>query len=255
MRTGIRKLLPVAVFGTTVACADVPFTPPDSLFEPVQQLEAAVNLPARVAFRSTRWTDAEVESYQGTTVATFEVVLINGVREWLGVSTVEGPFIGLTVDSMRFAMETLDRIYHARSRPETRGTWLRQTYRGDSVVNETLRANGEWSYTRRGVNALDRDLGLTPFYQLPQGMAVAMVLPVEAHPYGILGSRRYQVIGRETITVPAGTFDCWRVDFTGWGPPQKVWIAADQPLLVRFETGDVPDRFETVLTAFEPGVR
>jgi len=64
--------------------------------------------------------------------------------------------------------------------------------------------------------------------------------------------RRVQatVTGKETVTVPAGTFECWVLEFTGLG--QKAWIAAAPPnQLVRYE--NTAAKVRSVLVEYTPG--
>lgn len=53
------------------------------------------------------------------------------------------------------------------------------------------------------------------------------------------------VKARETITVPAGTFEAWRVEIRGAGPDRTAWVADDgRHTLVRFDSG--PFAYELV---------
>lgn len=48
-----------------------------------------------------------------------------------------------------------------------------------------------------------------------------------------------EVVGREAVTVPAGTFGAWRVTITGEGLEQTCWFEASHPnILLRWESGD-----------------
>jgi hypothetical protein len=54
----------------------------------------------------------------------------------------------------------------------------------------------------------------------------------------------------ESVTVPAGTFDCWPVELVGLG--QKAWIAVDDPhQLVQYSSGS--GAIISKLTEFRPG--
>jgi hypothetical protein len=77
---------------------------------------------------------------------------------------------------------------------------------------------------------------------------------------GQIGALPYAVVGQEEVTVPAGTFICWRLESPGLAEgrrlwPARAWVAVDRPLVVRYEFGAVPDRRETVLVSFESGSR
>ncbi len=55
------------------------------------------------------------------------------------------------------------------------------------------------------------------------------------------------VTGRETVTAPAGTFDCWVVELVGFN--QKAWIAVDPPnQLVQYQSALL-----NVLVEYVPG--
>jgi hypothetical protein len=77
------------------------------------------------------------------------------------------------------------------------------------------------------------------------------------------------VVAREDITVPAGTFRCWRIEAPEpergrlTSPSRlmsqrlewRAWVAVDRPLVIRMESGPVADRWETHLVSFEPAAR
>jgi hypothetical protein len=53
----------------------------------------------------------------------------------------------------------------------------------------------------------------------------------------LMGEMEYKIVGRETITVPAGTFDCFKVEGRGEAGPvtsaktevrQTIWYAPDR---------------------------
>ena len=53
------------------------------------------------------------------------------------------------------------------------------------------------------------------------------------------------VAGEESVTVPAGTFACWRVDLTGGSQPMTFYVAKDAPnMIVKYEMVGMPVGFE-----------
>lgn len=53
-------------------------------------------------------------------------------------------------------------------------------------------------------------------------------------------SQTLEVTDRETIEVPAGTFDAWRLEIRSSGGKQKAWFADDAArTLVRYDNGDI----------------
>jgi len=65
---------------------------------------------------------------------------------------------------------------------------------------------------------------------------------------GTTGSGRtltLNVAGEESVTVPAGTFACWRIEETGGEQPLAFWVAKDAPfVLVKFAMVGMPLAFE-----------
>ncbi|HCW51109.1 MAG TPA: hypothetical protein DGR79_03440 [Clostridiales bacterium] len=61
---------------------------------------------------------------------------------------------------------------------------------------------------------------------------------------------RVEVVRREDLTVPAGTYSCWVVELVG--ASQRVWIAVDWPYpIVKFVNDS--SRLVALLESYEPG--
>ncbi|MDH4045943.1 MAG: DUF3108 domain-containing protein [Gemmatimonadota bacterium] len=94
-------------------------------------------------------------------------------------------------------------------------------------------------------------------------MAVVATLPLTETWAGTVGGRRMAVVAREDITVPAGTFTCWRLEapeakegrLASQRQEWRAWVAVDRPLVIRTETGPVADRWERRLVSFEPALQ
>ncbi len=53
-------------------------------------------------------------------------------------------------------------------------------------------------------------------------------------------SQTLEVTGRETVEVPAGTFQVWRLEVRSSGGKQRAWFADDEArTLVRYDNGDI----------------
>lgn len=113
--------------------------------------------------------------------------------------------------------------------------------------------------------ARSRPVGLMPLpFSYGSLTAVLAALPLAVDWAGELDGDRIAVVAREEITVPAGTFLCWRLEsrepraprsepggrFAAW----RAWVAVNRPLVIRTEVGPVADRSETRLVSFEPAV-
>ncbi len=64
---------------------------------------------------------------------------------------------------------------------------------------------------------------------------------------GVVESRSLRVMGREALTVPAGTFDAWRVTYEGGEAPGVYWIEVAAPhRVLKFGPASVPLEFVRV---------
>ena len=64
--------------------------------------------------------------------------------------------------------------------------------------------------------------GLLPYFKWAPGVTVN--ISVFASGKGVVGVSTYQVMGEETITIPMGTVETYRVSFTGGEAPGTFWI-------------------------------
>jgi len=80
---------------------------------------------------------------------------------------------------------------------------------------------------------------------LPLAANARFTFPVYAGGEGRVQSLTLAVAGEESVTVPAGTFNCWRVDLTGGSQPLTFYVAKDAPFtLVKYEMVGMPVAFE-----------
>jgi len=80
---------------------------------------------------------------------------------------------------------------------------------------------------------------------LPLAANGRYTFPVFAGGEGRVQNVTLAVAGEESVTVPAGTFACWRVDLTGGSQPLTFYVAKDAPYtLVKYEMVGMPVAFE-----------
>lgn len=67
-----------------------------------------------------------------------------------------------------------------------------------------------------------------------------IALPIHPHAYKLLGkpweSMALRVVGRERITVAAGTFDCWKVQVGEPEDKSLMWVDASTHVVIRSQT-------------------
>jgi zinc protease len=82
---------------------------------------------------------------------------------------------------------------------------------------------------------------------LPLAANARFTFAVYASGEGRVQTLTLAVAGEESATVPAGTFNCWRIDLTGGSQPMTFYVAKDAPfVLVKFEMVGMPVAFELV---------
>jgi hypothetical protein len=54
----------------------------------------------------------------------------------------------------------------------------------------------------------------------------------------------FAVTGEESVTVPAGTFACWKVEVQGGDRPVTFYVAKENPVVVKYEFTGAPVVFE-----------
>jgi hypothetical protein len=86
--------------------------------------------------------------------------------------------------------------------------------------------------------------GLLP---LAPGWAGSVRLTAPAEPSDVAN---LEVVGEETVTVPAGTFDCWRMTVDQGGLIQALWVSKERQLVVRSLRGNEGSGLESALVSF-----
>jgi hypothetical protein len=145
-----------------------------------------------------------------------------------------------------------------------------QTFSGDSGY-ETFITTGNMKGLWRGAiafpfpgNALfinwntERLAALTPALRLHRGWRGSLYQVAFISRMGIKGVTPLdvRVVGTDRITVPAGTFDCWRVEVTNsvWDPwLLRMWVSREKGWLIKEQSrgGDFVNN--RMLESYEPG--
>lgn len=65
-----------------------------------------------------------------------------------------------------------------------------------------------------------------------------------------------RVVGRDRVTVPAGTFDCWRleIEIHLWGTERgRIWVSRDKGWVIKKQFRGSDYVVNTLLESYEPG--
>jgi hypothetical protein len=79
---------------------------------------------------------------------------------------------------------------------------------------------------------------------LPYAAGARFSMPVFAGGEGVSKTYSVVVVGEESVTVPAGTFACWKVEVTGAATPVTFYVAKDAPQIIKLELTGAPLAFE-----------
>ena len=176
---------------------------------------------------SARWHDiAEPADMQNARVAT-ESLTVNGESLW-----------------------PTRRLVHLTPFRRWAGIRIDQRFRGDSVVGEM---SLDETTTRRPIahdlraerrRLLGSDaLGIVYFMGVPVAMGAKFdvsVLGWAVVPNDVLVPTQLKVVASESVTTPAGVFDCWKVAITAGAETHHYWIRKTDHLgvMMRRELGD-----------------
>jgi len=89
----------------------------------------------------------------------------------------------------------------------------------------------------------DNQLG-SVIQALPLAAAAHWSLPVFQGGKGSVANMTFTVTGEESVTVPAGTFSCWKVELTGGDNGLIFYVSKDNPTIVKLEIQGAPVAFE-----------
>jgi hypothetical protein len=264
--SGLRSVFSALVLGTGLACADAPtaFMLPDSAYRPVMALDASRVAAGRYVYETVTWTDGLVESPQARMEYTLLPAELRGTPVWEARGArqapyVEGRYVRRQASEAWFDRATLEPLRYV-SHWWDGSPWIEFEVTPDSIIQSRGRPGLAW---RRFASARLGGIPLLGF-SVAHEFAVLAALPLAEGWAGQIDNIPAAVVGREEISVPAGTFLCWRLESPAgatkrdrWpaGLAWRAWVAVDRPLLVRTELGPVADRRETRLVSYEPAAR
>lgn len=94
--------------------------------------------------------------------------------------------------------------------------------------------------------AVDDNLLQGLLHTLPLGEGKSFSIPVFSSGQGSTTMMTARVAGAESVTVPAGTFNAWKVEISGGPVPVQFWVSKAQPRVVKLGFGAAPMAFELV---------
>jgi hypothetical protein len=94
--------------------------------------------------------------------------------------------------------------------------------------------------------AVDDNLLQGLLHTLPLGEGKSFTIPVFSSGQGTTTMMTAKVVGAESVTVPAGTFDTWKLEISGGPVPVQFWVSKAQPRVVKLGFGGAPMAFELV---------
>lgn len=94
--------------------------------------------------------------------------------------------------------------------------------------------------------AVDDNALQSLLHSLPLAAGKTFTIPVFASGQGAAKPMAVAVTGEEQVTVPAGSFDSWKVTVTGGAIPVTFWIAKAVPRVVKLGFAGAPMAFELV---------
>jgi len=183
------------------------------------------------------WVISIAAASDGGWVITLETSA-QATREFSSVHVAAGTLLPLSIE---YSLES----------PQVNATYTGIYQEEDLVISATV--NGE---TQNPTVKLPGP----PYFENEQFVATLRALPLAEgweRSLNIIVSRTaskaslpVKVAAREQVTVPSGTFDCWKVELAGTG--QAAWINVEAPhQLVRYE--NVPAKTVSELVEYQPG--
>jgi len=232
----------VSAFGVAVACGA------ESIPSPPIVVDGSRVLAATLVYGSRTVTDrAFTSEHPESTTYSISHRIWNGVPALLAVRT--GPLImRVSVDSLTVATRDLTPLHWASWYPTQNPVGsLHADFDSSSISIEMagrIDTSGRFPYVRvpgrlpwGWAEAL-----VIPALQLSMGWMGTIQIAAPYHPHahdlfsGTYATMPLRVIGRETIRVPAGSFDCWKLES---GPPDYrsfLWVSTAKHFVVQSET-------------------
>jgi hypothetical protein len=187
---------------------------------------------------------------------------------WRSVSTagtVDAPAFS---DTLFYAADGLRPVRGVMHRPKDgKDLWVVEVNYGPSsvgVVSDYLGYRGNPPQRRTWTSGLP--LGAAPILPAVHGPGIVHLLrnlplaagwagSVQSGPFGTTGFRTasLRVVGEESVQVPAGIYECWRVALTSESSGlQTLWVSKAERLLVKSLSGSDEQGVEAVLVSFAP---
>jgi hypothetical protein len=94
--------------------------------------------------------------------------------------------------------------------------------------------------------AVDDNLLQGLLHTLPLAAGKSFTVPLFASGDGVSKEVTITVAGDQTVTVPAGTFETWRLEVTGGQVPVSFWVSKKDPRVVKLGFAGAPLSFELV---------
>ncbi len=228
----------------------------------ITDLDAGNVIPGSWTYRQQTITDDILTQVSGALRLRIEGGTHLGARVWV---VTWGPASDTSwVDSTSLGHADLRLIHHVRRGGRGRLT-LVQEFSADSVF-EALELTGPRTRSFRGGAALPAPVHVVAYWNALDLGLLAQALPLTPSWRGSTYLVQWvsmdsisptflpldlRVTGSEWVDVPAGRFDCWRLDVqTGGDPlPLRVWISKHRRWLVRTEVRGPDYRVETLLVS------
>jgi hypothetical protein len=236
----LRHLM-IGAFGVSVACGAQPI--PDA---PITVAPSQI-LSGTFTYRGLTITDAVFTSVHAPTTISISRVSWHGASALLAVRV--GPLITrVSVDSLTVSATDLAPLHWASWYPTQHPVGAMHADFDSSMVTIVMTGRFDtvatFSYPRK---AGELPFGWTqelvvPALPLTNGWhgTLQIALPIHPHAYKLLGkpweSMALRVVGRERITVAAGTFDCWKVQVGEPEDKSLMWVDASTHVVIRSQT-------------------
>ena len=235
--TALRHLM-IAAFGVPAACGAEPGQDPPIAFK-ASQIE-----PGTFTYSSLSITDGVFTSRHGSSAISVSRAKWRGAPAFLAVR--DGPRVtGVHLDSLVVTADGPTPLYWA-------STYYTQHPPG------AIRANFDSASVTIAMTGHLDTIATLPFRmksgQLPFGFALPLAIPAlplapgwhgtveiapPIHPRAFKfflrpwETMRLRVVGRETIRVPAGVFDCWKVQVGDPEDESTIWVSTAHHFVIR----------------------
>jgi|GEM_PF-2701700 len=235
--SALRHLM-VSAFGVAVACGAEPVPSP-----PIE-VDGSQIVAATLVYGSRTVTDDAFTSEHAPSTFVITHRVWNGVPALLAVRT--GPLIThVSVDSLTVAVHDLIPLHWASWYPTQKPVGSMHADFDSSSVSFVLAGRVDTAGRFPYAQAAGRlpwewtKVLVIPGLKLSQGWRGTIQLAAPFHPHvhreftQAWATIPLRVIGRETITVPAGKFDCWKLSAGPTDYESTVWVSTENHFVVK----------------------